>query len=171
MSPQIPMGGDPQVPFAYRYEDSGLRDGVGGEVMQFNPVVEQDGPHKAARRHTESPLVEGDEAHDVPRRWGRSGSTHGRNPLWPLLIGEGVEQTLTDQLLQIARRHRGKRPRIARGIMVTRSAITKMEEMAARGAGRAVFSLLRLKFPGLRKPKGKGKKQSKEPSPDPLLSI
>jgi hypothetical protein len=38
--------------------------------------------------HTKSPLVEGDEAHDVPQRWGRSSSAHGGNPFWPLLIGE-----------------------------------------------------------------------------------
>jgi hypothetical protein len=113
MSPQIPMGGDPQIPFTYRYEDSGLRDGVRGEVVQLHPIVEQDCPHKAARRHTESPLVEGDKAHDVPRRWGWSDSAHGRNPFWSLLIGERAKQTLADQLLQIARRHRGEGPWIA----------------------------------------------------------
>jgi hypothetical protein len=88
MSPQVPMGGDPQVPFANRYEDGGLRDGVGAEVVQLHPIVVQDRPHKAARRHTESPFVEGDEAHDVPRRRGRSGSARGGNPLRPPLIRE-----------------------------------------------------------------------------------
>jgi hypothetical protein len=54
-----------------------LRDGVGAEVVQLHPVVMQDRPHEAVCRHTESPLVEGDEAHDVPRRWGRGGSVRG----------------------------------------------------------------------------------------------
>jgi hypothetical protein len=115
MGPQIPMGSDPQIPFTHRYEDGGLRDGIGGEVVQLHPIVEQDRPHEAASRHAESPLVEGDEAHDVPRRWGWSDSARGRNPLRSLPVGEGAKQTFANQLLQIARRHRGKWPRIARG--------------------------------------------------------
>jgi hypothetical protein len=115
---------------------------LGGEVVQLHPIVVQDHPHKAARRHTESPLVEGDEAHDVPRRWGWSGSAHGRNPFWPLLIGERAKQTLADQLLQIARRHRGKGPWIARRDDGHPVSHHQTEGMAAQGAGRAVFSSL-----------------------------
>jgi hypothetical protein len=37
----------------------------------------QDRSHEAACRHTKSSLVEGDEAHDVPRRRGRGGSVRG----------------------------------------------------------------------------------------------
>jgi hypothetical protein len=37
MGPQIPMGGDPQIPFAHRYEDSGLRDGVGVRLCNSTP--------------------------------------------------------------------------------------------------------------------------------------
>jgi hypothetical protein len=33
------VGGDPQVSFAHRYEDGGLRDGVGAEVVQLHPIV------------------------------------------------------------------------------------------------------------------------------------
>jgi hypothetical protein len=120
--------------------------------VQLHPIVVQDRPHKAARRHTESPLVEGDEAHDVPRRWGWSGSAHGRNPFWSLLIGERAKQTLADQILQIARRHRGKGPWIAwrdDGHPVSHH---RAKGMAAQGAGRAVFSSL-AKSLGLRKPK------------------
>jgi hypothetical protein len=142
IGPQIPMGGDPQILLAHRYEDSGLRDGVGGEVVQLHPIVVQDRPHKAARRHTESPLVEGDEAHDVPRRWGWSGSAHGRNPFRSLLIGERAKQTLADQILQIARRHRGKGPWIARRDDGHPVSHHQTEGMAAQGAGRAVFSSL-----------------------------
>jgi hypothetical protein len=80
MSPQVLVGGDPQVSFAHRHEDGGLRDGVGAEVVQLHLLVVQDRPHEAACRHTEPPLVEGDEAHDVPRRRGRGGSARGRNP-------------------------------------------------------------------------------------------
>jgi hypothetical protein len=166
-----PNGGDPQVPFAHRYEDSSLRDGVGGEVMQLHPIVEQDCPHKAARRHTESPLMEGDEAHDVPRRWGRSGSAHGRNPFWSLLIGERAKQTLADQLLQVARCRRGKGPRITRGDYG--HPISHHQDGRDGGArGRkGDFPLLRLKFLGLQKPKGRSGERSEEPSPDPLSSI
>jgi hypothetical protein len=142
MSPQIPMGGDPQIPLAHRYEDSGLRDGVGGEVVQLHPIVVQDRPHKAARRHTESPLVEGDEAHDVSRRWGWSGPAHGGDPFRSLLIGERAKQTLADQTLQIARRHRGKGPWIARRDDGHPVSHRQTEGMAAQGAGRAVFSSL-----------------------------
>jgi hypothetical protein len=91
MSPQVLVGGDPQVSFAHRYEDGGLRDGVGAEVVQLHPIVVQDRPHEVACRHTESPLVEGDEAHDVPRRRGRSGSARGGNPLRLPLIRERVK--------------------------------------------------------------------------------
>jgi hypothetical protein len=76
MSPQVPVGGDPQVSFAHRYEDGGLRDGVGAEVVQLHPIVVQDRPHEAACRLTEPPLMEGDKAHDVPRRPRSRGGIH-----------------------------------------------------------------------------------------------
>jgi hypothetical protein len=122
------MRGDPQVPLAHRYEDGGLRDGVRGEVVQLHPIVVQDRLHEATRRHAESPLMEGDEAHDVPRWWGWNDSAHGRDPLRSLLIGERTEQTLADQILQVARRHRGKKPWI-----VTRSAITERKGWRCEG--------------------------------------
>jgi hypothetical protein len=145
-------GGDPQVPLAHRYEDGGLRDGVRGEVVQLHPIVVQDRPHEAAHRHTESPLVEGDKAHDVPRRWGRSGSAHGRNPLRSLLIGERTKQALADQILQVTRRHRGKGPWIARRDDGHPVSHRRAKGMAAQGAGRAVSSSL-AKSLGLQKPK------------------
>src|SRR6187455_1131531 len=115
--------------------------------------------------------MEGDEAHDIPRRWGRSGSAHGRNPPWPLLVGEGAEQTFADQLLQIARRHRGKGPRIARGDYGHSVRHHQDGEDGGAGDREGGFSLLRLKFPGWRKPEGKRREQSEEPSPGPLSSI
>jgi hypothetical protein len=87
MSPQVLVGVDPQVSFANRCEDGGLRDGVGAEVVQLHPVVMQNRPHGAACRKSESPFVEGDEAHDVPRRRGR-GDSAGGDPLRLPLIRE-----------------------------------------------------------------------------------
>jgi hypothetical protein len=88
MSPQVPVGVNPQVSFANRCEDGGLRDGVRAEVVQLHPVDMQNRPHEAACRHSESPLVEGDEAHDIPRRRGRGGSARGGHPLRLPLIRE-----------------------------------------------------------------------------------
>jgi hypothetical protein len=77
MSPQVLVRVNPQVSFANRCEDGGLRDGVRAEVVQLHPVDVQNRPHKVACRHSEPPLVEGDEAHDIPRRGGRGGSAGG----------------------------------------------------------------------------------------------
>jgi hypothetical protein len=89
MSPQGPVRVNPQVSFTNRCEDGGLRDGVRAEVVQLHPVDMQNRPHKAACRHSEPPLVEGDKAHDIPRRRGRGGSARGRgHPLRLPLIRE-----------------------------------------------------------------------------------
>jgi hypothetical protein len=86
--------------------------------------------------------VEGDKAHNIPRRWGWSGSAQGRNPLRSLLIGERTEQTLADQILQVTRRHRGKGPWIARRDNGHPVSHHRAKGMAAREAGRAVSSSL-----------------------------
>jgi hypothetical protein len=139
MGPQIPMGSDPQIPFAHRY--------------------------------AESPLVEGDEAHDVPRRWGWSDSARGRNPLRSLPASKGAKQTFANQLLQIARRHRGKWPRIARGD----DGHSVSHQQGGRDGGargrKGDFPLLWSKPLGLRKPKERGGKRSEGPSPGSLPSI
>jgi hypothetical protein len=81
MSSQVPVRVNPQVSFANRREDGGLRDGVGAEVVQLHPVDMQNRPHKTTCRHSEPPLVKGDEAHDILRRRGWGGSARGASTL------------------------------------------------------------------------------------------
>jgi hypothetical protein len=135
MSPQVLVGVDPQVSFAHRYEDGGLRDGVGAKVVQLHPVVMQDRPHEAACQNTESPLVEGDEAHDVPRRRGRGGSVRGGNPLRLPLIRErrskpSATRSSRSSAVTVEKGH-GSRGEI----MVTRSAITEQKGWWWKGLG------------------------------------
>jgi hypothetical protein len=114
MSPQVPVRVNPQVSFTNRREDGGLRDGVGTKVMQLHPVDMQNRPHKTACRHSEPPLVKGDEAHDIPWRWGRGGSARGRHPLRLRVTGERAKQTLSNKGPQVIRRDGGERPRVVR---------------------------------------------------------
>jgi hypothetical protein len=89
MSPQVPVRVNPQVSFTNCREDGGLRDGVRTEVVQLHPVDVQNRPHKTACRHSEPPLVKGDEAHDIPRRQGRGSSARGGgHPLRLWVTGE-----------------------------------------------------------------------------------
>jgi Ni/Co efflux regulator RcnB len=131
-----PSGGDPQVSFAHRYEDGGLRDGVGAKVVQLHPIVVQDRPHEAACRHTESPLVERDEAHDVPRRQGRSGSTRGGIHSGCLSSERGRSKP------SATRSSRSSAVIVEKGhwsrgeTMVTRSAITEQKGWRRKGLGR-----------------------------------
>jgi hypothetical protein len=81
MGPQVPVRVNPQVAFTNRREDGGLRDGVGTEVVQLHPLDVQNHPHKTACRHSEPPLVKGDEAHHIPRRRGPGGSAPRGHPL------------------------------------------------------------------------------------------
>ena len=113
MGPQIPVGGNPQVSFTNRREDGGLRDGVGTKVVQLHPVDVQNRPHKTARRHSEPPLVEGNEAHHIPRRRGRGGSARRGHPLRLRVTGERTKQTIGNKGLQIVRRDGGEKPRVA----------------------------------------------------------
>jgi hypothetical protein len=68
VEPQLLVELDPQVPLADGHKNGGLRDRIGGEMMELQPVIMQDGPHESARQHPEPPLVEGDEADHVALR-------------------------------------------------------------------------------------------------------
>jgi hypothetical protein len=81
MGPQVLVGGNPQISFTNCREDGCLRDGVGAEIVQLHPVDVQNRPHKTACRHSEPPLVKGDEAHHIPRWRGRGGSARRGHPL------------------------------------------------------------------------------------------
>jgi hypothetical protein len=168
MSPQVPVGVDPQVSFAHRYEDGSLRDGVGAEVVQLHPIVMQDRPHEASCRHTESPLVEGDEAHDVPRRRGRGGSAWGGDPLRLPLTERGRSKP------SATRSSRSSAVTMEKGhgsrgeTMVTRSAITEQKGWRWKGLG-GRFSFLWLKLSGcknLRRKQEAKQRTVTRPSPE-----
>jgi hypothetical protein len=114
MGPQIPVGLNPQKPFANRREDGCLRDGDGVEIVQLHPVGMQNRPHEATCWHSEPPLMERDETQHIPRRRGRGGSAWGSNPLRLRVTGEGTKQAIDNKSLQIVRRDGGERPRVAR---------------------------------------------------------
>jgi hypothetical protein len=135
MSPQVPVRVNPQVPFTNRCEDGGLRDGVRAEVVQLHPVDMQNRTHKAACRRSEPPLVEGDEAHDIPRRQGRGGSARGGIHSGCLSSERGrskpsVTRASRSSAVTVEKGH-GSRG----GIMVTWSAITKQRRWRRRGLG------------------------------------
>jgi hypothetical protein len=113
MGPQIPVRVNPQKTLANRREDGRLRNGVGVEVVQLHPVVVQERAHEAARWHSKPPLMEGDKANHVPRRWSRVGLARD-HPLRLRPTGEGTEQTISDKGLQIPHDDGGGRPRVAR---------------------------------------------------------
>jgi hypothetical protein len=135
MSPQVPVRVNPQVSFANRREDGGLRDGVGAEVVQLHPVDMQNSPHKTTRRHSEPPLVKGDEAHDIPQRRGRGGSARGGIHSGCLSSERGrskpsATRASRSSAVTVEKVH-GSRGRT----MVTRSAITKQRRWRRKGLG------------------------------------
>ena len=65
VEPQLPVGGNAQVPLTDGDKDGRLRDGVGVEVLELHAVVVRERPHEPVRRHTEATLMEGHEAHDI----------------------------------------------------------------------------------------------------------
>jgi hypothetical protein len=81
VEPQILVGLHPQVPLTDRHKDGGLRDRVGGEVMEFYLLVIQEQPHELARQHPEPPLVESNKAHHVALRGRRLPVAGRRHPL------------------------------------------------------------------------------------------
>jgi hypothetical protein len=110
MSPQIPVGVNPQKPFANRREDGRLRDGVGAKVVQLHPIVMQERLHKMACWHTKPPLMEGNETQHIPRRRVRVGPARRDHPLRSQDIREGVEQAIGNKGPQVVHRDSGERP-------------------------------------------------------------
>jgi hypothetical protein len=114
MGPQILVGVNPQKTLANRCEDGRLRNGVGIEVVQLHPVVVQERPHETACWHSKPPLMEGDETNHIPRRRSRDSLVRRDHPLRLRVTGEGTEQTIGDEGLQIVHCDSGERPRVAR---------------------------------------------------------
>jgi hypothetical protein len=114
MSPQIPVGGNPQKSFTNHREDGRLRDGVGAKVVQLHSIVMQERPHKTTCWHTKPPLMEGDETQHVPRRRVRVSPARRDHPLRPQDIREGAEQAIGNKGLQVVHRDSGRRPWVAR---------------------------------------------------------
>jgi hypothetical protein len=167
MSPQIPVGVNPQKTLANRREDGRLPNRVGVEVVQLQPVVVQKRPHEAARWHSKPPLMEGDKADHVPRRWSRVGLAQG-HPLRLRPTGEGTEQTIGNKGLQILHDDDGGRPRVARrndGHLVSHRR-TKVVE--AEGMRCEVFFSLAILL-GCRNQSRR--REGKEPPLAPLLGI
>jgi hypothetical protein len=52
VEPQLPVGLDPQVPLADSHKNGGLRDGIGGQLVELHPVMVGDGPHESATKLT-----------------------------------------------------------------------------------------------------------------------
>jgi hypothetical protein len=113
MGPQIPVGVNPQKALSNRREDGRLRNGIRVEVVQLHPVVMQERSHETACWHSEPPLMEGDETQHIPQRRGQVGPAWRDHPLRLWVTGEGTEQTIGDEGLQIVHRDGGERPRVA----------------------------------------------------------
>jgi hypothetical protein len=151
MGPQVPVGGNPQKPFANRREDGCLRDGVGAEIVQLHPVEVQNRSHETTCRHSEPPLVKRDETQHIPRRWDGAAPLEGaihsgcgspeRGRSKPLTVRASRSSTVT-----VEKGH-GSRGRMT----VTRSAITKRRRWRQSGQG-ARFSFCGYSL-RLRKPK------------------
>jgi hypothetical protein len=139
MGPQIPVGVNPQKTLANRREDGRLRNGVGVEVVQLHPVIMQERPHETARWHSEPPLVEGDETNHIPRRQSRDGHARRDHPLRLRVTGEGTEQAIGDEGLQIIHRNGGERPWIARRNNGHPVGHHQMKGVEAEGTRCAVF--------------------------------
>jgi hypothetical protein len=114
MGPQVPVGGNPQKPFANRREDGCLCDGVGAKIVQLHPIDVQNRPHETTCRHSEPSLMKRDEAQHIPRWRGRGGSAQRGHPLRLRVAGERTKQTIGNKGLQIIRRDGGERPRVVR---------------------------------------------------------
>ena len=112
VEPQLPVGGNAQVPLADGDEDGRLRDGVGVEVVELHIVVMLERPHEQIRRQAKATLVEGHEAHDVAIAWPRLWLVPRSNPLRSIGVGDRAEETIIDERLQRRRRHVRCTPRI-----------------------------------------------------------
>jgi hypothetical protein len=152
-------GSIPKNPSQNRRENGRLRDGVGVEVVKLHPVVVQERPHEAARRHPKTPLMKGGEADHVPRWWSWVGLAPGGQPLRLRPVGERMEQTLGNEGLQILRSDGGEGPRVARrndGRLVSHR---RAEAVKAEGTRCAVFCSLCL-LSQVAKAKAEGKDRS-----------
>jgi hypothetical protein len=134
-----PSGGQSPKTLANRCEDGRLRNGVGVEVVQLHPVVVQERPHETARWHSKPPLMKGDETQHIPRRRGQVSPARRDHPLRLRVAGEGTEQTIGDEGLQIAHRDGGEGPRIARRNDGHPVGHHRTKEVKAEGTRCAVF--------------------------------
>jgi hypothetical protein len=63
VSPQLPVGVDPQERLAQGDEARQVQDGVGMKVLNLQPVEEKQPPHEGVQREPKPALIEGRE-HD-----------------------------------------------------------------------------------------------------------
>jgi hypothetical protein len=100
VEPQLLVGLDPQVPLADGRKNGSLRDGIRGEMVELHPKIVGDGLHESARRHPESPLVEGDKVDHVALRQRRFLVVGWRHPpLRQISVGPRTKETIAHELL------------------------------------------------------------------------
>jgi hypothetical protein len=168
MGPQIPVGLNPQKPFANRREDGCLRDEVGVEIVQLHPVEMQ---NRRTKRLAGTPN---------PRSWKETKlSTYPDGGDGAASLGgaihSGCESPERGRSKPSATRaSRSSAVTVEKGhgsrggTTVTRSTITKRRRWRRSGQGaRLSFSSYSLR---LRKPKREASSR-KEPSPVPLPNI
>jgi hypothetical protein len=159
MSPQVPVGVNPQKPLANRHENGRLRDGVGVEVMQLHPIVVRESPHKATRRHPKPLLMEGGEADHVPGGGVGSASLPGASHSGCVPPERGrskpsATRACRSSTVTVEKGH-GSRG----GITVGLSAIAERRRWKRRGRGARFFSSLFL-VSQVAKAKAEGKSRS-----------
>jgi len=68
VEPQLPMRHHAQVTFAHRGEDRRGADRIGGEMLELDSIVVEEGPHEATRRRSKPVAMELGEGDDVAFR-------------------------------------------------------------------------------------------------------
>ena len=112
MEPQLPMGGDPQIPLADGDEDGRLRDAVRVEVVELHAIVMRERPHESVRQQDEAMLVKGHEAHDIAVAWPRLWLTQWSDPLRPIGVGNRTEKAIIDERLECLHGYVRQTPRV-----------------------------------------------------------
>ena len=74
------MGLDAQKSFAQMHEDRNMNKGIGGQMMQLDPVVVQESKKERRTRKPQSPFQIRDKRNDFARILIRTILTQGRTP-------------------------------------------------------------------------------------------
>ena len=80
-SEEFKMGLDAQKSFVQMHEDRNVNKGIGGQMMQLDPVVVQEPRKERRARKPQSSFQERGESNDFPRIFIQMISHQGRPPL------------------------------------------------------------------------------------------